>query len=126
MLEWSLVGEVVFIINLILLYVLVLLITGRYSMRLYVAYNCTYIFGMLLALQLHFVEFQHVQSSEHMVGSSRQLLSDRKMFQAFLRITATCVVGVGVVSLGVGTTSGYIPPCSSMEKVYDGLRFLSL
>ncbi|CAB4283312.1 unnamed protein product [Prunus armeniaca] len=68
MLEWSLVGEVVFIISLILLYVLVLLITGRYSMRLYVAYNCTYIFGMLLALQLRFVEFQHVQSGEHMVA----------------------------------------------------------
>ncbi|CAL2258751.1 unnamed protein product [Prunus armeniaca] len=39
------------------------------------------------------------------------------MFQAFLRITVTCAVGVGVVALGVDTTSGYIPPWSSMEKV---------
>ncbi|BFG43339.1 hypothetical protein CerSpe_296130 [Prunus speciosa] len=69
---------------------------------------------MLLALQLRFVEFQHVQYGEHMavmgvfffmqIGSGRHLLSDRKMFQAFLRITVTCAGGVAVVALGVGTT----------------------
>ncbi|MFQ6649005.1 hypothetical protein Gotur_022880 [Gossypium turneri] len=61
-------GGYVFIINLIPLYVLVLLITGRYSMRLYVAYNCMYILGMLLAMQIRFVGFQHVQSGEHMAA----------------------------------------------------------
>lgn len=57
-----------FIINLVPLYVLVLLITGRYSMRLYVAYNCMYVVGMLLAMQIRFVGFQHVQSGEHMAA----------------------------------------------------------
>ncbi|KAF9611102.1 hypothetical protein IFM89_026995 [Coptis chinensis] len=61
-------GGYVFIINLIPLYVLVLLITGRYSMRLYVAYNCMYVLGMLLAMQIQFVGFQHVQSGEHMAA----------------------------------------------------------
>lgn len=61
-------GGYVFIINLIPLYVLVLLITGRYSMRLYVAYNCMYVLGMLLAMQIRFVGFQHVQSGEHMAA----------------------------------------------------------
>ncbi|CAL9031806.1 unnamed protein product [Prunus brigantina] len=117
-------GGYVFIINLIPLYVLVLLITGRYSMRLYIAYNCTYIIGMLLAMQIRFVGFQHVQSGEHMAAMGvfflmqvfyfldwvRHLLSDTKMFQAFLRITVTCAVGVGAVALGVGTASGYISP----------------
>ena len=37
-------------------------------------------------------------------------LNDIKLFQAFLRITVTCAVGVGAVALGVGTASGYISP----------------
>ncbi|XP_068646986.1 dolichyl-diphosphooligosaccharide--protein glycosyltransferase subunit STT3B-like isoform X2 [Aristolochia californica] len=117
-------GGYVFIINLIPLYVLVLLITGRYSMRLYVAYNCMYILGMLLAMQIRFVGFQHVQSGEHMAAMGvffllqvfyfldwvKHLLSDTKLFQAFLRITVTFAVTVGVLALGVGTASGYISP----------------
>ncbi|XP_030472347.2 dolichyl-diphosphooligosaccharide--protein glycosyltransferase subunit STT3B isoform X2 [Syzygium oleosum] len=117
-------GGYVFIINLIPLYVLVLLITGRYSMRLYVAYNCMYILGMLLAMQIRFVGFQHVQSGEHMAAMGvfflmqvfyfldwlKHLLSDAKLFQAFLRMTVTSAVGVGAVALGVGTASGYISP----------------
>jgi dolichyl-diphosphooligosaccharide---protein glycosyltransferase len=61
-------GGYVFIINLLPLYVLVLLVTGRYSQRLYVAYNCTYVLGMLLGMQIRFVGFQHVQSGEHMAA----------------------------------------------------------
>ncbi|KAI9087938.1 hypothetical protein K1719_030268 [Acacia pycnantha] len=117
-------GGYVFIINLIPLYVLVLLITGRYSMRLYVAYNCMYILGMLLAMQIRFVGFQHVQSGEHMAAMGvffliqvfyfldwvRHALADAKLFQAFLRITVTTAVSVGAIALGVGTASGYISP----------------
>ncbi|XP_061347971.1 dolichyl-diphosphooligosaccharide--protein glycosyltransferase subunit STT3B [Gastrolobium bilobum] len=117
-------GGYVFIINLVPLYVLVLLITGRYSLRLYVAYNCMYVLGMLLAMQIRFVGFQHVQSGEHMAAMGvffllqvfffldwvRHLLSDTKLFQAFLRITVTGAVGVGAIALGVGTASGYISP----------------
>ncbi|RZB62049.1 Dolichyl-diphosphooligosaccharide--protein glycosyltransferase subunit STT3B [Glycine soja] len=175
-------GGYVFIINLVPLYVLVLLVTGRYSLRLYVAYNCMYVLGMLLAMQIRFVGFQHVQSGEHMAAMGvffllqrqgfwdfcaaihslqlqpticpnikvfgiyalpsynvkafgistttivdtfefrcnfrvfffldwvRHLLSDTKLFQAFLRITVTSAVAVGAVALGVGTASGYISP----------------
>ncbi|CBI35275.3 unnamed protein product, partial [Vitis vinifera] len=91
---------------------------------LYVAYNCMYILGMLLAMQIRFVGFQHVQSGEHMAAMGvfflmqvfyfldwvKHLLSDTKLFQAFLRITVTCAVGVGAIALGVGTASGYISP----------------
>ncbi|KAF2296822.1 hypothetical protein GH714_005585 [Hevea brasiliensis] len=117
-------GGYVFIINLIPLYVMVLLITGRYSLRLYVAYNCMYVLGMLLAMQIRFVGFQHVQSGEHMAAMGvfflmqvfyfldwvKYLLNDAKLFQAFLRITVTFTVGVGAIALGVGTASGYISP----------------
>lgn len=61
-------GGYVFIINLVPLYVLVLLVIGRYSLKLYVAYNCMYVLGMLLAMQIRFVGFQHVQSGEHMAS----------------------------------------------------------
>ncbi|XP_071696577.1 dolichyl-diphosphooligosaccharide--protein glycosyltransferase subunit STT3B [Rutidosis leptorrhynchoides] len=117
-------GGYVFIINLIPLYVLVLLITGRYSMRLYVAYNCMYIVGMLLAMQIRFVGFQHVQSGEHMAALGvffliqvfyfliwvKNMLNDTKMFQALLRIGVTSSIAVGAIALGVGTASGYISP----------------
>ncbi|KAI3473567.1 hypothetical protein Pfo_031530 [Paulownia fortunei] len=101
-------GGYVFIINLIPLYVMVLLITGRYSMRLYVAYNCMYVLGMLLAMQIRFVGFQHVQSGEHMAAMGVFFLMQK--FHAFLRITVTSAVGLGAISLGVGTASGYISP----------------
>ncbi|RVW79633.1 Purple acid phosphatase 10 [Vitis vinifera] len=39
-----------------------------YLMRLYVAYNRMYILGMLLAIQIRFVGFQHVQSGKHMAA----------------------------------------------------------
>ncbi|KAL0421686.1 UNVERIFIED_CONTAM: Dolichyl-diphosphooligosaccharide--protein glycosyltransferase subunit STT3B [Sesamum latifolium] len=117
-------GGYVFIINLIPLYVLVLLITGRYSMRLYVAYNSMYVLGMLLAMQIRFVGFQHVQSGEHMAAMGvfflmqvfyfldwvKYLLNDPKKFHTFLRITVTSAVGLGAIALGVGTASGYISP----------------
>ncbi|KAI3776427.1 hypothetical protein L1987_46209 [Smallanthus sonchifolius] len=117
-------GGYVFIINLIPLYVLVLLITGRYSMRLYVAYNCMYIVGMLLAMQIRFVGFQHVQSGEHMAAMGvffliqvfyflvwvKHMLNDTKLFQALLRIGVTSAASVGAIALGVGTASGYISP----------------
>lgn len=79
-------GGYVFIINLIPLYVLVLLITGRYSMRLYVAYNCMYVVGMLLAMQIRFVGFQHVQSGEHM-GAMGVFFLIQVSFLVFLILT---------------------------------------
>jgi dolichyl-diphosphooligosaccharide---protein glycosyltransferase len=58
-------GGYVFIINLVPLYVLVLLVTWRYSQRLYVAYNCMYVLGMLLAMQIRRSGFGF-HSGEHM------------------------------------------------------------
>ncbi|KAL3529404.1 hypothetical protein ACH5RR_008726 [Cinchona calisaya] len=117
-------GGYVFIINLIPLYVMVLFITGRYSMRLYVAYNCMYILGMLLAMQIRFVGFQHVQSGEHMAAMGvfflmqvfyfldwvKHQINDPKLFHAFLRITVSSAIGLDAIALGVGTAFGYISP----------------
>ena len=61
-------GGYIFIINLIPLHVFVLLITGRNSPRLYVAYTTFYSLGTLLAMTVYFINFQAVQSSEHMAA----------------------------------------------------------
>lgn len=59
-------GGYFFLINLIPVYVLVLLFTGRYSHRLYVAYNTFYVLGTLLSMQIRFVGFNAVQTYEHL------------------------------------------------------------
>ncbi|XP_064480246.1 dolichyl-diphosphooligosaccharide--protein glycosyltransferase subunit STT3A-like [Ornithodoros turicata] len=61
-------GGYVFLINLIPLHVLVLMATGRFSHRIYVAYSTLYVLGTLLSMQISFVGFQPVQSSEHMAA----------------------------------------------------------
>lgn len=47
-----------FLINLIPLHVLVLMITGRFSHRIYVAYCTVYCLGTILSMQISFVGFQ--------------------------------------------------------------------
>lgn len=43
------------------------MVTGRFSHRIYVAYSTLYCVGTILSMQISFVGFQPVQSSEHML-----------------------------------------------------------
>ena len=78
-------GGYVFLINLIPLHVLALMATGRFSHRIYVSYSTVsqtfeshsvlilfvlqvYCLGTLLSMQIPFVGFQPVTSSEHMAA----------------------------------------------------------
>lgn len=61
-------GGYVFLINLIPMHVLTLIITGRFSHRVYVAFSTLYCVGTILSMQIPFVGFQPVQSSEHMLA----------------------------------------------------------
>ncbi|XP_026471674.1 dolichyl-diphosphooligosaccharide--protein glycosyltransferase subunit STT3A isoform X1 [Ctenocephalides felis] len=61
-------GGYVFLINLIPLHVLCLMLTGRFGHRVYVAYSTVYCVGTILSMQISFVGFQPVQSSEHMLA----------------------------------------------------------
>ncbi|KAF7996676.1 hypothetical protein HCN44_002322 [Aphidius gifuensis] len=61
-------GGYVFLINLIPLHVLTLMVTGRFSHRIYIAYSILYCIGTALSMQISFVGFQPVQSSEHMLA----------------------------------------------------------
>ncbi|GAC75417.1 oligosaccharyltransferase, STT3 subunit [Moesziomyces antarcticus T-34] len=61
-------GGYVFITNMIPLHVLVLLLMGRFSSRLYVSYSSFYALGTLASMQVPFVGFQPVRTSEHMAA----------------------------------------------------------
>jgi dolichyl-diphosphooligosaccharide--protein glycosyltransferase len=67
-------GGYVFIINLIPLHIFVLLLLGRYSVRIYTAYCTFYILGTILSMQIPFVGFQPVRTSEHMAAAGVFLL----------------------------------------------------
>ena len=50
-------GGYVFIINIIPIYVVVMIVGGRYSSRLYIAYSVFYTLGSLMAMTVPFVGF---------------------------------------------------------------------
>ncbi|KAF4518973.1 hypothetical protein B566_EDAN007760 [Ephemera danica] len=118
-------GGYVFIINLVPLHVFGLLLMGRYSARLYTSYCTFYMLGLLLSMQVPFVGFQPVRTSEHMastgvfcllnaVGALRyvqSLLSRSDLKSLFLGMAAGAagLVFLSVVGL---TYAGIIAPWS--------------
>ncbi|KAK4535232.1 hypothetical protein CDCA_CDCA04G1257 [Cyanidium caldarium] len=116
-------GGYIFIINLIPIYVIVMVSMGRYSHRLYVAYSVVYVLGTLLSMQIRFVGFQAVQSSEHMSAAAVfvllqlyclarwvQSLVPERTFREFLRLLVIgSAAALGLVAL-VATGTGYIVP----------------
>lgn len=67
-------GGYVFITNLIPLHVFVLVCMGRFSPRLYVSYTTWYAIGTLASMQIPFVGFLPIRSSEHMSALGMFLL----------------------------------------------------
>lgn len=59
-------GGYAFITNMLPLHVFVLLLMGRYTSRLYVAYSTFYAIGTLASMQVPFVGFLPLLTSEHM------------------------------------------------------------
>merc|ERR1712158_260495 len=78
-------GGYVFIINLIPLHVLVLILMGRFSHRIYVAYNSFFIIGLLSSMQIPFVGFQPVKTSEHMASAGVFALLQAVAISNYLR-----------------------------------------
>ncbi|KAL2095491.1 hypothetical protein ACEWY4_010210 [Coilia grayii] len=116
-------GGYVFLINLIPLHVLVLMLTGRFSHRIYVAYCTVYCLGTILSMQISFVGFQPVQSSEHMAAFGVFGLCQIHAFVDYLRsklnaqqfeiLFKSVISLVGIVLLSVGAVlmlTGKISP----------------
>jgi dolichyl-diphosphooligosaccharide--protein glycosyltransferase len=78
-------GGYIFIINLIPLHVFVLLLMGRYSKRLYVAYSTFYVLGTIGSMQIPFVGFQPATTAEHMAALGTFGLLQIVAFATFCR-----------------------------------------
>ncbi|TVY48795.1 Dolichyl-diphosphooligosaccharide--protein glycosyltransferase subunit [Lachnellula occidentalis] len=116
-------GGYVFITNLIPLHVFVLVCMGRYSPRLYVSYCTWYALGTLASMQIPFVGFLPIRSSEHMsalgVFGLLQLVGfvefvrsgvPSKQFGTLLRGLVLLVFGLSLGGLVLLTVSGVIAP----------------
>ncbi|CRK87989.1 CLUMA_CG001775, isoform A [Clunio marinus] len=118
-------GGYVFIINLIPLHVFVLLIMNRYSHRLFTSYTTFYILGLICSMQIPFVGFQPIRTSEHMAASGvfallvavgalkhlQTVLTKQEFKRLFIfgGLAAAAVVFLTVVGL---TMAGVIAPWS--------------
>ncbi|KAH8820377.1 glycosyltransferase family 66 protein [Xylogone sp. PMI_703] len=116
-------GGYVFITNLIPLHVFVLVCMGRFSSRLYVSYCTWYALGTIASMQIPFVGFLPIRSSEHMsalgVFGLLQLIGFVEFVRSsvpsrqFATILRAFVVTVFLVALGglvLLTVSGVIAP----------------
>ncbi|KAK7207008.1 oligosaccharyl transferase stt3 subunit [Myxozyma melibiosi] len=116
-------GGYVFITNIIPLHALVLVIMGRYSSRLYVAYSSWYALGTLASMQIPFVGFLPIRSSEHMgalgVFGLLQLVGfavyvrarvPSKQFKVLVVGSVGALVVLGVAGIVGLTVSGVIAP----------------
>ncbi|OQO04316.1 Dolichyl-diphosphooligosaccharide--protein glycosyltransferase subunit stt3 [Cryoendolithus antarcticus] len=118
-------GGYVFITNLLPLHAFVLICMGRFSPRLYVSYTTWYALGTLASMQIPFVGFLPIRSSDHMaalgvfgliqlVGGTeyiRQQLPS-KQFQTLLRAMVLIIFVVAFGLLVLLTVSGTIAPWS--------------
>ncbi|KAJ9646566.1 oligosaccharyl transferase stt3 subunit [Coniosporium apollinis] len=118
-------GGYVFITNLLPLHAFVLICMGRYSPRLYVSYTTWYALGTLASMQVPFVGFLPIRSSDHMaalgVFGLLQLVAfvefiryqlPSKQFQTLLRSLVLLIFVVAFGGLVLLTVSGTIAPWS--------------
>ncbi|XP_055681117.1 dolichyl-diphosphooligosaccharide--protein glycosyltransferase subunit STT3B [Lutzomyia longipalpis] len=118
-------GGYVFIINLIPLHVFVLLIMGRYSPRLFTSYTVFYILGLLLSMQIPFVGFQPIRTSEHMAASGvfvlliavallrhMQTVLTKQEFRRVFIIGGLSAAGLVFLAVVILTISGVVAPWS--------------
>src|SRR5271163_1317130 len=118
-------GGYVFITNLIPLHVFTLILMGRYSSRLYISYTTWYALGTLASMQVPFVGFLPIRSSDHMsalgifgliqlVGFIQFLRGQlpSKQFQTLLIGTVFATFAVSLLGLVALTVSGTIAPWS--------------
>ncbi|WVQ84505.1 hypothetical protein IAT38_006659 [Cryptococcus sp. DSM 104549] len=116
-------GGYVFITNMIPLHAFVLLLMGRFNNRLYTAYSSWYAIGTIASMQVPFVEFLPIRTSEHMaalgvfgllqlvafVETVRRLVPG-KQFQLLLRAFVVVAFCISFAALVVLTFSGWIAP----------------
>ncbi|KAF1316747.1 Dolichyl-diphosphooligosaccharide-protein glycosyltransferase, partial [Globisporangium splendens] len=79
-------GGYVFIINVIPIHVLVLVLSGRYSSRVYIAYSTFYPLAVLLSMQVPFVGFNAVLKGENAAAHGMFALLQAVAFLKWLQV----------------------------------------
>jgi len=118
-------GGYVFIINLIPLHVFALIVMGRYSSRLFTSYTTFYILGLLFSMQIPFVGFQPIRTSEHMaalgvfvlmlaIGGLKyiQAIVPKADFKVFMIVSSMIIASFVFLGVVVLTYAGIIAPWS--------------
>ncbi|KAH9926986.1 oligosaccharyl transferase STT3 subunit [Fomitopsis serialis] len=116
-------GGYAFITNMIPLHAFTLILMGRSSSRLYVAYSSWYAIGTLASMQVPFVGFQPVRTSEHMAAlgvfgllqiiAFAELVRTHVSSKQFQSLLFASVIGMGILGALaiVGLTyKGWIAP----------------
>lgn len=116
-------GGYAFITNMIPLHALVLVLMGRFTNKLYISYSSFYTIGTLASMQVPFVGFQPIRTSEHMaalgVFGLLQLIAfvelvrshvSSKQFQLLLRIGLATAGALGFGLIVFLTKQGWIAP----------------
>merc|ERR1711939_1018829 len=107
-------GGYVFITNLIPLHAFTLVLMGRYTSRLYISYTTWYALGTLASMQVPFVGFLPIRSSDHMAALGFFGLLQLVGFFNFLREQLpgkqfqTLLVALGGALFGTPVTQRYI------------------
>jgi len=118
-------GGYVYIINIIPLHIFVLILIGRFNLRHYTAYTTFYTIGQLCAMNIPFVGFQPIRTSEHMAsfgvfgfvqviaffGYLKHNLGEQKMKRLFW-IFSLLVFALGLAAIIFLTASGIVAPWS--------------
>uniref|UniRef100_V5I8A4 dolichyl-diphosphooligosaccharide--protein glycotransferase n=1 Tax=Anoplophora glabripennis TaxID=217634 RepID=V5I8A4_ANOGL len=118
-------GGYVFIINLIPLHVFVLLLMGRFSNRLFTSYTTFYILGLIFSMQIPFVGFQPIRTSEHMAASGvfalmfavgflkyLQTMMSKSEFKSLVIFGGFISAGIVFLTVVILTYAGYVAPWS--------------
>jgi len=118
-------GGYVFITNLIPLHVFALILMNRFSHRIYVAYNTFFIVGLICSMQIPFVGFAPVRTSEHMAAAGIFVLLQaiaflkylqnfltKSEFKSFFLLVGVAAAGIGFVVMVGLTWAGLVAPWS--------------
>uniref|UniRef100_A0A5K4F9E4 Dolichyl-diphosphooligosaccharide--protein glycosyltransferase subunit STT3A n=1 Tax=Schistosoma mansoni TaxID=6183 RepID=A0A5K4F9E4_SCHMA len=124
-------GGYVFLINIIPIHVLILMLTGRFSSRVYSAYSTVYVLGTILSMQISFVGFSPVISSEHIGAFGVFGLCQLFSFYTYLRGTlsseqlSTVLRVFGLSLFGIALIGGSVLSATGKISPWTG-RFYSL
>lgn len=116
-------GGYAFITNMLPMHAFALLCMGRFSSRLYVAYSTFYAVGTLASMQVPFVGFLPIRTSEHMsslgVFGLLQLVAFAELvrglvpsaqFRLLLRTSLVFAALLGTAAITILTQKGWIAP----------------